>query len=178
MTQIHIVYAVMLAITLIACVTDLRTGLIPNWLTLPALIAGPLLWAARSGLSGLGASSIGIVVAGLVPLVFWRLGGMGGGDVKLFAALGGLAGPKLGLEVELLALACAFVWGLVRLAYDGRLLRALGNSGRIMLNPFLPSKHRRQVDSEQLTTMRIGAAIFIGTLIAVIDHTFLGGLLS
>jgi prepilin peptidase CpaA len=178
MNHTYVTYGAMLVVTLLAGVTDLRSGLIPNWLTLPVLVAGPLLAAALEGWRGFIGGLLGIVVAGLVPLMFYRLGGMGGGDVKLFAALGALGGPKLGLEIELLALSCAFFWGVLRLAYEGRLGRAFGNSGRLFVNAFVPERKRKPVVPEQLTSLRIGAAIFFGTLLTVADHTWLGGLLS
>ena len=178
MTHATVSYLMMLAIALIASVSDLRTGLIPNWLTFPALVVALLLEASWGGLRGFVGALLGIVVCGLVPLVFHRLGAMGGGDVKLFAALGALGGPSMGLEIELLALSCAFFWGLAVLTFRGQLLRSIATSGRIAVNVFVPEGRRRPIAPEELTSLRIGAAIFAGTLLAVLDHTWLGGLLS
>lgn len=178
MTQTYLVYGTMLSVTLIASVTDVRTGLIPNWLTLPALFVGPVIAAAFGGLQAFGVSMLGILVAGGIPYVFHRMGGMGGGDVKVFAALGGLGGPRLGLEIELMALSCAFFWGIAKLAYHGRLFSSLRKSGRLFANVFLPAKHQRPVPEEELTYLRIGSAIFLGTLLAVVNRVWLGGLLS
>lgn len=177
-THAYVVYGIMLVLTLIASVTDWRSGLIPNWLTLPALLLGPVVECAFDGTRGLISALLGILVAGTVPVIFYRIGGMGGGDVKLFAALGGLGGPRLGLEIELLALSCAFFWGVAKLTYDGHLTRSLRNSGRVLTNIFLPERHRKPVVTEQLTTLRIGSAIFVGTLIALINHAWLGGALT
>jgi prepilin peptidase CpaA len=178
MTHDYVTYGCMLAITLIASVTDLRSGLIPNRLTLPVLLIAPLLGAALGGLRGFVSALLGIVICGLVPFIFHRLGAMGGGDVKLFAALGALGGPSIGLEIELLALSFAFFWGLMVLAYRGRLLRALGTSGMLVFNVFLPENRRRLVEPQELTSVRIGAAILAGTCLAVLDRSLLGGLLS
>ena len=171
-------YAAMLLISFIAGISDLRTGLIPHWLTLPPLAIGPLLGFAFGGWRGLISSLLGILILGLVNALFYRLDAMGGGDVKLFNALGALGGPSLGLEIELLSLSFAFFWGLMVLAYRGRLLRALGTSGQLVVNTFLPASRRRDVAPEAMTPLRIGAAIFAGTLIAVLDRALLGGLLS
>jgi prepilin peptidase CpaA len=178
MTQTYVTYGAMLLISFIASITDLRTGLIPNRLTLPALVIAPLIGAAFGGLRGFVGALLGIVICGLVPLIFHRLGAMGGGDVKLFAALGGFAGPSVGLEIELLSLSFAFLWGMLVLAYRGRLLRALGTSGQLMFNVVLPASRRREVAPEALTSLRIGAAIFAGTALALIDRALFGGLLS
>jgi len=178
MMHASLIYGAMLSVALIASVTDLRTGLIPNWLTFPVLLAAPLLEGVFGGLRGFVGALLGILVCGVVPAIFHRLDAMGGGDVKLFAALGGLGGPMIGLEIELLALSCAFVWGLGMLVYQGRLYKALGTSGQLLANTFLPAKRQKRIEPEQLTSLRIGAAIFAGTLLAVLDHTWLGGLLS
>jgi prepilin peptidase CpaA len=178
MTHEYVMYGAMLALTLVASVTDLRSGLIPNRLTLPVLVIAPLIEAAFGGWRGFIGSLLGILICGLVPLIFHRLGAMGGGDVKLFAALGALGGASIGLEIELLALSLAFFWGLLVLAYRGQLWRALGTSGVLMFNMFLPTSRRRPVVTQELTSLRIGAAILGATVLAVLDRTWFGGLLS
>jgi prepilin peptidase CpaA len=177
-THVYLVYGSMLLITLIASVTDVRSGLIPNWLTFPSLLLGPCIEAAYGGMRGLAFSVLGIVIAGGIPLLFHRMGGMGGGDVKLFAALGGLGGPRLGLEIELLALSCAFCWGIAKLTYRGHLLSSLGTSFQLFANIFRTEKHKQVVPEEELTYLRIGSAIFAGTLLAVVNRVLLGSLLS
>ncbi|HEX4354307.1 MAG TPA: A24 family peptidase [Polyangiales bacterium] len=177
MTHLYISYVVMLAIATIASITDLRSGLIPNRLTLPALAIAPLLEAALFGWRGFIGALLGILICGLVPLIFHRLGAMGGGDVKLFAVLGALGGPSMGLEIELLALSLAFFWGLLLLAHRGQLWRSLGTSGRLMFNVLLPESRRRSIPRE-LTSLRIGAAILAATALAILDRAWFGGLLS
>ena len=79
-----------LAIALIISIyTDLRYRLILNKITIPIALAAPLYWYATGTFSLTG---IGIhLVTGAVTFAFcalwFRLGMMGGGDVKLFAAL-------------------------------------------------------------------------------------------
>ena len=79
-----------LAIALVtAAVTDLRRGQIDNWLNAAVALAAPLYWWA-TGLSLWPGVAIQIGMAMAVffgfAIVFAR-GGMGGGDVKLLAAL-------------------------------------------------------------------------------------------
>ena len=166
-TQAAVLYGTMLVVALIASVTDFRSGLIPNWLTWPTLLLGPCLNATFGGTRGAGLALLGIVIAGSLPLLFLRLGGMGAGDVKLFAALGGLGGPRLGLEIELWAMSCVCCWGFARLALQGQLLASLHTSARLIANLFMPVKQQRSVADEQLTYLRIGSAIFAGTLFAL-----------
>ena len=74
--------------------TDLRTRQIPNWITVPAATAGLALQAWYAGFAGAWASIEGTILGLGVFLVFFFLGGMGAGDVKLFAAVGSLVGPQ------------------------------------------------------------------------------------
>jgi prepilin peptidase CpaA len=53
---------------------------------------------------------------------------MGGGDLKLFAAIGALLQPLLGIEAEAYALFTAAIIALANLAYRGSLFRVLGSS--------------------------------------------------
>src|SRR4051812_12097721 len=88
--------------TLIAAVTDARSARIPNWLTYPLLVLGPILSLfGRAGwLPSLVLSLLGIFACALVPTLLFARNAMGGGDVKLLAALGGLLGPYAGIEVQ------------------------------------------------------------------------------
>lgn len=71
---------------------DLVRRRIPNRLTVTGLLLG-LLWHVVDGRGmGLAFSLGGIGVAGLA-LLLWLAGGLGAGDVKLFAAIGAWMGP-------------------------------------------------------------------------------------
>ena len=81
---------------------------IPNLVTLGGLFVGLAIHGASGfvekgfagGFRGIGFALLGAVACGLVPFLAWKKGEMGGGDVKLFAAIGALAGPALGFDVE------------------------------------------------------------------------------
>jgi prepilin peptidase CpaA len=92
-----------LAIAAVACVTDLRSRRIPNWLTLSGAAAAFGFYLAGHGLSGLGWSAGGWAVGLAVFLPFFLLRGIGGGDVKLVAALGAWVGPVGAIWVGLYA---------------------------------------------------------------------------
>jgi prepilin peptidase CpaA len=73
-----------------ACYTDWTSRTIPNWLTGGISLAAPHFWLASNlnFLPGVAIQiGIGIVFFALFAL-FFALGAMGGGDVKLIAALG------------------------------------------------------------------------------------------
>ncbi len=93
--------------------------------------------------------------------------GIGGGDVKLFAAFGALLGPMKGLEIEFGAFVVLAAFALVRLAYAGELLRVLTNTAFLLVNPLLPSRSRRVPIRESLTEIRMGPAIAVACLSAL-----------
>lgn len=168
MTATLIAYGIAVLVTAIAAVTDFRKGEIPNWLTLPPLVIAPIVFGAIDGSEGLFRSGLGILVCGAVPLLLFRMGGMAGGDVKLFAAIGAITGAFVGLQAELLAFLFAALFALGRLAWQGKLLSTLGNTLFLGLNPVLPKKHRREVQPELMSKIRLGIPILAGTLASVL----------
>ena len=77
---------------LAAMIDDLARRQIANWIPLSALAAGFGWQIGQSGLSGLLYAGIGTVAGFGVFLIFYLMGGMGGGDVKLMAGFGALLG--------------------------------------------------------------------------------------
>jgi prepilin peptidase CpaA len=110
---------------LAAMIDDLARRQIANWIPLSALAAGFGWQLGQSGLSGLLYAGIGTVAGFAIFLIFYLLGGMGGGDVKLMAGFGALLGFHRLLEA---ALWTAGVGGVIALGVLGvrALRRALG----------------------------------------------------
>lgn len=84
-----------LALIALATLHDLRSREIPDWISV-LLLAWGLVVAAWMGTTAAwtGALAGGLVGFALTAPLFW-LGGLGGGDVKLVAALGVCLGPAL-----------------------------------------------------------------------------------
>lgn len=166
MNETLLAHALLLLIAGCAAVTDLRSGQIPNWITLPPLLAAPLVYLAIGGPRALLASLFGALVCGAVPaLVFFvSPAGMGGGDVKLLAAIGALAGAYLGIEIELYSFLAISGYALLLLAWRGQLRSALRNSAVTFLNLFLPRDRRRPIATESMTTLRLGGAILAASV--------------
>lgn len=83
---------VTIAIAALATGWDLRTGLIPNRITFPAMLLGLILNTYYTGWHGLGTSLAGLALGILLLFIPFAIGGMGAGDVKLLAAIGALNG--------------------------------------------------------------------------------------
>jgi Flp pilus assembly protein protease CpaA len=75
-----------------AAVEDLWRRTISNWLCLAALVSGMAFHGWIGGWRGVGESLLGAVCGFGIFLLFYLLGGMGGGDVKLMGGLGAVLG--------------------------------------------------------------------------------------
>ncbi len=82
-----------IAVGIAAMVDDLKRRHIANWIPAAALAGGFGWQIGRAGWGG-ALNALGGAAAGFcVFLVFYLLGGMGGGDVKLMSGFGALLGP-------------------------------------------------------------------------------------
>jgi Flp pilus assembly protein protease CpaA len=109
---VWIVRGTVVALSLAATVTDVRRRVVPDWLTLPAMGMGFLVFAWRLHWTGLGLWALGMAAPALPLLVPWLMGGVGGGDFKLAIAFGALGGPIFGFS----ALCCGLAAGVLLFA--------------------------------------------------------------
>ena len=103
---------VVLVAALAAAVTDLRAFKIHNLLTLPLLVSGLVYHAAVGGKPGLLDSFLGMLFGFGILFLFYLLGGMGGGDVKLMAGVGAWLGAPLTFVVFVASSLAAGVYAL------------------------------------------------------------------
>jgi prepilin peptidase CpaA len=169
------------AVLIAACAAwvDWRTGHIPNLLTWGALAAGPVanvfytlahtghrLEAAEAG----GFSLLGALLCAILPVSLFRANALGGGDAKLFIAMGALLLPRRGLEVELWSFVAASCIAPLQLAWHGKLFLTVTNSAFLIANPLLPKAKRRELDRENVSWFRMGPAILLGTVWTALLH--------
>ena len=127
-------FAPLFALLIAAAGIDLRRRRIPNWLTFTMAIAG----IAQSFLQhhtitptqSLGGLGVGFVL----PLILFILNAVGGGDVKLLAAVGAWVGPLNILLVFILKDLIGLVLVLIQAASQGRLGALFKNSTVLALN--------------------------------------------
>lgn len=159
---------VLTTVTTAAAVIDLRSGRIPNWLTIPSLVIGLGVQLARWGVAGLGVGLLGALVCTVVPGLLRAASkgqAIGGGDLKLFAAIGGWVGPLLGLEIQFSAFVLLATFAVLRLAYEGKLPMLLRNVACVALGPFARRFRFHSLAHDTLTDMRLGPAIALGLLV-------------
>lgn len=91
-----------LFLIVVAAAWDLRTREVPDWIPLAILACAAL--ATLFGWSDVRWTGlvVGLVLGFALPAAVWRLGGLGGADVKLIAGLGAALGP--------VALLCFLFW--------------------------------------------------------------------
>ena len=129
-----VTYLPLLLMVACAAVIDARTRRIPNWLCLMVLLAGvgeavqgdlPLTWGAS--LAGFG---VGFVL--LFPA--FALGAMGGGDVKLLAAIGAWTGPVGVIVVLVIASLVGMGIAIAQAARSGKFAALFKNSASLVVN--------------------------------------------
>jgi len=159
----------------IAALVDLRTGQIPNWLTLGLFGGAPLVRAVATlyhhhPLSSAVLAAILSLASGvgsaLIPLALARSGGLGLGDVKLFAAIGAACGVFVALYAQTYAYVFAMAYAFVVVARKRRLRSTIDNIkelvGAYRTGPVRDpaSKH------EAFTEVKFAPAILCGMCVA------------
>lgn len=161
--------SLLVATCVLAAAVDHRRGEIPDSLSLGACAAAAFANAghALEGGALLGAlgpallrTAGGAVLTALVPLLLWRRGALGGGDVKLFAAIGAFLGPLRGLEACLASFLVGSLLGVVALLRDGQLGAALEH----VASPRSFGRRAAATEGAPQTWMRFAPAILVGTL--------------
>lgn len=175
--QTFLVIALLLAT--LAALIDFRTGHIPNGLTVSALVLLPAarVVAEAESSHGLGAAAWmqgaislgGALACAFVPLALLSKGAIGGGDVKLFAALGAALGPVIGIEAEFYAFVAAGVVLPARLVYEGRLWKTCLQMAVFAVNPAAREK-QKAIAGDLTHFFRMGPAIATGMLVTVVLH--------
>jgi prepilin peptidase CpaA len=160
-----ILIGTVLAITGVAAIIDHRTGHIPNWLTLPILVAAPVFYGFASGGHAAALSLLGAVLVGVIPFLVYRSGGLGGGDVKLFMAIGAMLGAGLGFRVELYSFLGGALFGVVLLAKRRQLKLGLQAMWSSFARPF--KRGGAAAPAFDFGTIRFGPLIFLATIATV-----------
>jgi prepilin peptidase CpaA len=108
--------ALIILVGMAAMIEDLGWRRISNWTSGGAVLAGLIVNGMQKGWQGVLHSLLGTVLGFVVFLVFYLLGGMGGGDVKLMAGFGALLGDRQILPAAMLAAASGGVMAMGFLA--------------------------------------------------------------
>ncbi len=179
--ELWLQWGALIGASLVAALTDLRQGRIPNWLTLPLWVLGLARAIYLGGATGC-AGAMGVSMLLALPYVaLWVLAKGGAGDAKLMAAIG----TWLTLNEGLVVLCCVAATGMV-LAFltlaahraHPNLLSGLLTSlyllaaawGSRMRGEGVLPRHGQDRPREQTgrLTLPYGIAIFIGVCIGTV----------
>jgi prepilin peptidase CpaA len=158
-----------LIVLAVATFTDLRSRRIPNWLVLPFLAAGIGVSGWLHGWHGIGQSFAGLALALVIFGIFFWMGGMGAGDVKLCAAIGAWIGPgqlvvaliMTGIAGGVMVLGWALVSGFSNELFGGSADIVFGSKERGMR-----SSPEMALSNPLKRKMPYAPAIAIGTLLS------------
>jgi prepilin peptidase CpaA len=160
----------LLAVLFVATVHDIRYQKIPNLLTLTSISVSLIYYSCVQGISGFVFSLAGIGVGMAVMLPPYIMGGMGAGDAKLMAAVGGVLGPK-GVFIAFLftGLAGGF-YSVILLMNSGNLAVSLRRYWLIVKTFLVSRRFTYFPPSEEVKKlrMRYGISISLGTLFSIV----------
>jgi prepilin peptidase CpaA len=153
-----ITVAVLVLAALAACL-DLAYGRVFNWLTLSLAVGGIVYSGVAGGAAGLGASLLGIL-AGLV-LYGWmfRIGVLGGGDVKLLMAFGAWGGARFTLDVAILGVLLGGVMSILLLTAKGKIGAFFRKSYRSLISLVVKELEVEKFQIDRKQTMPFGVPI-------------------
>jgi prepilin peptidase CpaA len=167
-------------VLILAVIYDLRFHKIPNLITFPTVIAGIVYHTWMGGWLGFLFSLEGMALGLSLLIGFYILGGMGAGDVKLMAAVGGILGPSgvfaafLGTALVggVYALILAVGQGQVR-GLAGRFRDTLRRYGTMLKSFFCTGlityvPPTTPADKKKRPVLCYGLAIALGTLCSLI----------
>jgi len=159
-----------LIIAAAACITDVHSRRIPNWLTFGAAAAAFAFHFAEAGQAGAQQAAAGWVTGLFLFMPLFLLGGMGAGDVKLLAALGAWLGPGAAFWLAIYGSMSGGVLAVIVALRHNYLATAVRNLG--LLGRFWWLSGPRQMPSltlERGTGPRLAYAVplFLGTVITI-----------
>ncbi len=168
----NILSGIVILVLCTAMIYDIRFSRIPNWITFPAMTAGITYHVCIAGTSGLITGVFGLLIGFSIFFIFYMLGGMGAGDIKLMAALGALLGPR---DILFAAGFTAVAGGIyaVILLFSRNNRKALVRYGTTA-KTFFHTGHLTLSGSsnEQGTPLKYGIAIAVGGLTVLVQKTF------
>jgi prepilin peptidase CpaA len=163
-----------LAVAVVGAVNDVCGAHIPNWLTYGGLGSALAVRCTVFGWVGLKGGLAGLFLAGGIFYFLFLLGGMGGGDVKLMAAVGAWAGTR---QAEAILVGSAIAGGILAVWY----VLAYRQLGQTLLNTVALLQHHwtsgvrphPALNIRQPGTVRIpyGLAVAVGTF-GCVGHAF------
>ncbi|CAE6796428.1 hypothetical protein R69619_04993 [Paraburkholderia nemoris] len=161
-----------LALVMIAALSDLQTRRIPNWLVATALVVAlPVQVTLHGGADGMQMWLGGCLTGGLLLLPGYLMRLMGAGDVKLMAAVGAFCGAIGAFEIGLATFVIGGVWSLAVLLLRRQTLTVLSGAAMRLVDRAGPdggtARRHGALASGSIGTLPYGVAIAIGSTVVL-----------
>lgn len=168
MKATQMIWALTILLTALAAFVDFRSRKIPNWLTVPAFVAGVTLRTILFGWPGTKSAleGTGLALLLLLPLVLLRA--LGAGDWKLMGAVGAFLGPLMFLFVLLGSILISGLMAVVEMARTKRVRETLHNMWVLVQGFFtfgLRANPKISLDNPELLKLPFGVAVALATLV-------------
>lgn len=154
---------------LAAAFYDIKSGRIPNRLTFSAMLLAIIYNTSINGLEGLIFSIEGAGLGIILLIIFYFLGGMGAGDVKLMGAVGSILGPKGVFIAFILTALAGGLYAIILLAINGHIVNTLKRY-LLILRSILQTKKIFYIpppEEEKKVRLRYGLSIAAGTILSI-----------
>jgi prepilin peptidase CpaA len=156
-----------------AVASDVRSRRIPNWLTLPALLAALLASPWFGATSGLLEAAAGAGLGFALLVGPYALGGVGAGDVKALMVLGAWLGPEAALGVTAWAVIAGGAFGLIMLVQRGEIVVYAKRWGRVLLS--MLTLRRISYEPPAVGSIAAGGIPFAGAIAVGLAAQWYGG---
>lgn len=161
-----------IAVVVAAAITDLRRRRVYDWLTLPSIVIGVVGNLFLGGVMGndenigLLGSLCGLGLCFIPMILLWRLGGIGGGDVKLLSAVGAILGWRLALDVMFASFITAAFFAVILILRSRLTKQTFNNIGRYVFRKM--SKEDKIKMSQESPKLPFAVAVAVGVIAVII----------
>jgi prepilin peptidase CpaA len=165
---------VVLIVTGTAAIIDLHKGIIPNRITYPAALIGlgfGVINQFHNQTPGILESLTGLIGALVITGLLMVIGAIGGGDVKLMAAIGALMGFPFVLQAGVRIVVAGALISLTILVLRGQLYLTLQRIAGIFTG-YLGFEVLRNGQDLTNRTIPFGPAIFLGVIVTIIERGY------
>ena len=152
-----------------AIVDDLTRRRVSNWIPVCAFASGLTLQIAENGWHGALSALLGTAAGAGIFLIFYLLGGMGGGDVKLMAGFGAVLGVPRLLEASLWTAGCGGIMAVLVMAASS--LRGLWISRRPVQNKEQKGASYGAPNNGRVDSIPYAPAIAAGVWLSLVPKT-------
>jgi prepilin peptidase CpaA len=154
--------------------TDWRSRRIPNWLTMPTLIAGIALNSAVAGWTGAKEALLGAGLGLGILLPFVLIRSLGAGDWKLIGAVGAFLGPARLITVLMWTILVAGLMAVVMIIWKKRVKQTARNLAHMIAGLFalhLPGPEV-SLDNPESSKIPFGVAVAVTVVLYTVSQAW------